>query len=144
MSGEGPTVRLPPPEGTATLAGETHAGAAHGHDEEGLQDTSHPHDPRQAQEEDDAQDVLQARQVDANEGAHARSLRRNTACAGGSDPTPEGSPLPRLHSGPGQAKRPWGQEGAEGDWRGQESVPEQTEAQREAQGGTLTIPGAGA
>lgn len=56
----------------------THTGAAHGHDEQRLQNASCTHDPGQAQEEDHTQDVLKARQVDANEGAHAWALRRET------------------------------------------------------------------
>lgn len=58
--------------GTALL---THAGATHEHDEEGLQNASHAYNPGQAQEEDHTKNVLQAGQVDADEGAHAWALR---------------------------------------------------------------------
>lgn len=59
-------------------ASATHAGTAHGNNEEGLQDTGGPHDPRQPQEENHTQDVLQAGQVHTDEGAHARSLEEST------------------------------------------------------------------
>lgn len=60
----------------------THAGTAHEHNEEGLQDASRPHDPRQAQEENHAKDVLEAGQVDANERAHARALKETMVVLG--------------------------------------------------------------
>lgn len=74
----GPDVQPPPQKRRRAARGPaeaTHADAAHGDDEEGLQDAGRPHDPGQPQEEDHAEDVLQAGQVDADEGAHARALR---------------------------------------------------------------------
>ena len=58
--------------GTALV---THTGATHEHNEDGLQDAGYAHNPRQTQEEDHAENVLQAGQVDADEGAHAWALR---------------------------------------------------------------------
>lgn len=73
-----PAATAPNPE----TASATHAGAAHEHDEEGLQDAGHAHNPRQAQEEDHAEDVLQTGQVDSDEGAHAWVLKRENSGSG--------------------------------------------------------------
>lgn len=51
------------------LADGTYAGAAHGDEEEGLNDPGRPDDPSETDEQDDAKDVLHAREVDPGESA---------------------------------------------------------------------------
>lgn len=50
----------------------TYASAAHGYDEEALDDARRADDPRHADEQDHAENVLHAREVDAGQGAQLR------------------------------------------------------------------------
>ena len=56
----------------------SHRGAAHGDDDEALEDSSDANDPGHPEEEDDAQDVLEAGQVHPHQRAHAGSLGQYT------------------------------------------------------------------
>ena len=51
--------------------GGTNRAAAQQHKQEGLADPRHTHNPAEAQEQDDAEDVLDGRDVDAKQHAHA-------------------------------------------------------------------------
>ena len=63
--GRGPS----PLNGKAQKVKTTHASAAHGDEEEGLDDAGRADDPRQTDKQDDAKDVLHAREIDAGQRA---------------------------------------------------------------------------
>lgn len=54
--------------------GDTYSGAAHKDNGEGPQHPSNADQPGHSQEQDHPKDILQARQVDAHQGAHSWSL----------------------------------------------------------------------
>lgn len=63
----------------------TYNTAAGQHYKEATKRTSSAHDPRQSNKKDNAEDILNARQVDANKGAHAGApgLRLGVRVGGG-------------------------------------------------------------
>ncbi len=61
--------------------GVTDRGAAHEHDDEGLDDAADAHHPGHPEKQNHTQDVLQAGQVDTHQRSHPRSLSRHTHTA---------------------------------------------------------------